>query len=887
MRPCSAATICFLALVQFTGLAQTGKESALFPFVLPWDDATPSVVNLSGWLPKPAGKFGQVRAEVDGHLYAGKERIRFFGVDLSFSANLPTHADAEKVAARLAKFGINIVRFHIMDMRHFPEGILARDAANTRDLDPEALDRLDYFTSQLNRNGIYVNLCLLNYRPFNAADGLPPEIEQAGSGPFQRRHVVGFFNKQVLELQKEYARNLLTHRNAYEGRTYTEDPAVAFVEINNENGLIHAWLKKDVDELPEIFRAELRGQWNQWLRTHYGSAEKLRQAWSVGEQPLGAELLANGDFARQLDGWTVERHEKAVAAADLADDAPDSLRGAKSARITVTQPGTQNWHVRFERAGVRVEADRPYTLSFWAKADKASAISVSVEQTHEPWHVLGVRTEIALTTQWQRFRLVSASGETDGQARVIIDPAMRAGACWLAGVSLRPGGVSGLGADERLDGDAVPAFTLSQFGERTPAAQQDWLRFLWETEDRYWQAMYSYLKKDLSVQALVIGTVVGCSTPNLMAKLDCVDTHAYWQHPVFPGRPWDSENWSVRNLSMVNERGGILPGLALRRVLGKPFCVTEYGSPAPNTYGSEAHLLRAAYASLQDWDYISASRYSHSDKWDERCVLNFFDIHQHPTKMATLIPAAAMYLRGDVKAARELVVASLGKEQEVEVLRHGSAWELVCAGDTGVPREAALIHRVAIATGGQAAPAAALKPEQAQVTGDRFVSDTDELVWDLREQRRGVVTVNTEKSKAVIGFGGGKRFDLGGVVIEPGPTLQDGWSAITVTAMEGDFRKPPCRVLVTATGSAENTGMGWKNPEKSTVGKDWGRAPTLVEGIPARITLPFSAKSVEVWPLDERGQRKAPFAAQTDAGGKVAVAIGPERQTIWYEVEVK
>jgi hypothetical protein len=33
--------------------------------------------------------------------------------------------------------------------------------------------------------------------------------------------------------------------------------------------------------------------------------------------------------------------------------------------------------------------------------------------------------------------------------------------------------------------------------------------------------------------------------------------------------------------------------------------------------------------------------------------------------------------------------------------------------------------------------------------------------------------------------------------------------------------------------------MGWKNAEKSTVGKDWGEAPTLVEGIPARITLPF------------------------------------------------
>jgi len=68
------------------------------------DDASPSVADLSGWLPKPAGKSGQVHAEGDGHLYAGADRIRFFGVDLAFSGNIPTHGDAEKIAARMAKF---------------------------------------------------------------------------------------------------------------------------------------------------------------------------------------------------------------------------------------------------------------------------------------------------------------------------------------------------------------------------------------------------------------------------------------------------------------------------------------------------------------------------------------------------------------------------------------------------------------------------------------------------------------------------------------------------------------------------------------------------------------------------------------------------------------
>ena len=167
--------------------AVTAAEPApLFPFVLPWDDASPGITDLSGWLPKPAGKFGPVHVGPDGHLSTGDRRLRLNGVDLAFSAAFPTHDQADKVAARLAKFGNNIVRFHIMDMQRFPNGLLAQDAKDTRTFDPEALDRLDYFTAQLIQHGVYIYLCTLNYRPFNAADGLPPAIEQFGarlSGP--------------------------------------------------------------------------------------------------------------------------------------------------------------------------------------------------------------------------------------------------------------------------------------------------------------------------------------------------------------------------------------------------------------------------------------------------------------------------------------------------------------------------------------------------------------------------------------------------------------------------------------------------------------------------------------------------------------------------------
>jgi hypothetical protein len=878
-----------LTLVGAVLIRSAGAEpepGPLFPFVLPWDDASPGVTNLSGWLPKPAGKLGPVRA-VDGHFYAGRERIRFFGVNLCFGADFPRKEDAPKIAARMAKFGINVVRFHHMDSGTFPGGIRARGVAHTRDLDPEALDRLDYFLAELKRHGIYANLNLLVSRPFNAADGLPAEIERLG---WKERHSIGFFFEPAMALQKEYARKLLTHRNRYADLTYAEDPAVGFVEINNENGLIHAWLGNELDNMPEVFFKDLQRQWNAWLRKRHGTTDNLRKAWQVKEEAPGPELLANGDFAEGAKQWTLERHEKAEATATGDAEAPPAPRGStpagKSIRINVARSSSMAWHVQFNQPGLKVQTGRPYTLTFWAKADKPLQLSANLSQAHAPWQALGLNTPIRLTSEWKPFRFVFEPTQDDANARVTFsDLARQPGSVWLAGVSFRLGGAVGLNPGERVEDATLQVFPHGRFGERTAEGQRDWLRFLWETEDAYWQGMQQYLKQELHVKGVVMGTIVGCSTPNLMARLDAVDSHAYWQHPHFPGRPWDPANWTVQNRSMVNETGGTLPGLALRRVLGKPHSVTEYNHSAPNSFGSERFLLLAAYGALQDWDAVYAFAYSHRrDGWDAGKISGFFDIDQHPTKMVTLLPAVAMFVRGDVKAAQEQVVALLDREGEVDGLRRSRAWNLVHAEHAGVPRETALLHRIAIATEGSRRPDAS-SPKAKPANRSRYEADTGELTWDLQTQGRGVVTINSPRSKAVIGYGSGRRFDLGGVVIEPGATMQDGWSAVTLTALEGDLSTKACRLVITATGYAQNTDTVWKNAEKTSVGRDWGKAPSLVEGISARITLSRPAAQVKAWALDERGHRRGPLTVQSSTDGKAVLTLGASEQTLWYEVE--
>jgi hypothetical protein len=147
------------------------------------------------------------------------------------------------------------------------------------------------------------------------------------------------------------------------------------------------------------------------------------------------------------------------------------------------------------------------------------------------------------------------------------------------------------------------------------------------------------------------------------------------------------------------------------------------------------------------------------------------------------------------------------------------------------------------------------------------------------------VTINTPRSKALIGKIPPSPCQMGEVAIGAGRNLQN-WAAVTVTAMDGADFASPGRVLITATGYAENTAMGWKNPEKTTVGTEWGRAPSLVEGIPATVTLPVPAARVQAWALDERGQRREPLPVK-EQGGRALLELGPQARTLWYEVVIR
>jgi hypothetical protein len=277
---CLAAALWLLSSCRLS--AQTG--STLRPFTLDHRKAmlAHSPVDVSFLLDPPAGRHGFVRA-LGSHLVTGDgKRIRFWGVNITDwskgSVMIPSKEDARLWAATLARFGVNCVRLQFLDLPT-PRGLIDGKRDDTRALDPEAFDCEDFFIAELEKQGIYINFNLLVGRPFKASDGVQDyqKIREGAKG-------ISLYDPRIIELQKEYARQLLAHFNPYTKLEYRNDPAVAMVEINNENAL---WV--GAHGPTPYYDHELTDLYNTWLTKNLNAADlnKLREIAGVsGDAPV-------------------------------------------------------------------------------------------------------------------------------------------------------------------------------------------------------------------------------------------------------------------------------------------------------------------------------------------------------------------------------------------------------------------------------------------------------------------------------------------------------------------------------------------------------------------------------------------------------------------------
>jgi hypothetical protein len=854
-----------VSVVQKPAFAQ-----GMFPFVIPWDDAAKTITDVSRLNPAPLDGTRRIVVK-NGHFYdrTGR-RVRFLGTNFTFNANFPNKADAAKVAARMHKYGFNCVRMHHMDMFKAPNGIFDPKFPDMQHLDPEQLDRMDWLIYQFKRYGIYIDLNLHVSRAFTAADGFPDTDKLPELGK-----VTAYFEPKMIELQKKYTHDLLTHVNPYTKTRNADEPTIALIELNNEDSLLGAAWYGQVENLPPYYKGELARQWNEFLAKKYRTMEDLKRAWGGG-RPLGENLLKNGRFEDGPTAWTLE--QQGGSRAKMQVEAETGPYAARVMRVKVEQLGQENWHVQFHQTGLDFREGESYTVQFSARADAPRSLPVYTGLDKDPWRHVGLDRSVQLTTEWKRYTIVfTASAPEKDHNRLSFVLGGMTGDVWLADLSLRPGIAPDIPPGQTLEARNI---ALPDSPSATPQGE-DYTAFLMQTEDAYAQGMKRYIQDTLKAKALVTcsqASYGGLGGVWRESRMDWVDMHAYWQHPSFPRRPWDAKDWFIGNTAMVADpNGGTLPYLAMHRVEGKPFTVSEYNHPAPNQYRAEGLPMLAAYAAWQDWDGIFLFDYCGSrDEFHSDRIKGFFSVDTDPARMALMPAAAMLFLRGDFWMLDEpLKKATLviPREQAVRLAaRYGNnmaaLWNAHGIADYSAMRFWMTVRLAP--TGGRVL--VGIPP--GRENSPRRRTDPPSKAEFVAEGHHGCLAV---------GLIGGRTADFGGLRVTMKPTARN-FAVFAITDMEGNHRGE--NMLLTAVGDVQNTGMGW-NAAHTSVGDQWGTGPTKAEGISATVIASMEGfHSAKVYALGRTGKRVRVVPSRLTKT-YLTFRIGPEYKTLWYEITAR
>ncbi len=250
---------------------------------------------------KIAGESGFIRRSPDGRNFVKGDGvpIRFWAVN-SYIWREGKEAIADQ-ARFLAKRGVNLVRWH---GQIEPKN----EDSKLTDIDEKAREQLWQFVAGMKQEGIYMTISPYYAMPVKAKPnwGIPRDSESMQG--------LLFFDPELQAAYKGWLRSLFEPVNPYTGIALKDDPAVAIIQLQNEDSLLF-WT---VESIQGRDREILSGQFGEWLKQKYGSLAAASKAWNNAK-------LATDDFNNGLVGFyplwemTQESKQNSGKAKRLAD----------------------------------------------------------------------------------------------------------------------------------------------------------------------------------------------------------------------------------------------------------------------------------------------------------------------------------------------------------------------------------------------------------------------------------------------------------------------------------------------------------------------------------------------------------------------------------------
>jgi len=236
-----------------------------------------------------AGQHGFVRGDGHGGLLRGDgEPLRFWAINSDVGRRphvarplWPEPApDLARHARFLAKRGVNLVRLH----RQISPDLARQPEAALDDIDELERDGIWRAVAAYRQEGIYTAISPYWAMPmkFRAAWGIDVDAAQPSLGLL-------FFNERLRAAYKVWLRKLLTEPNPYTGLPLARDPAVALIQIQNEDSLLF-WT---VDGIQGMQRHALETQFGRFAAERHGSVQAAVRAWGGtvdGDAPEAGRL---------------------------------------------------------------------------------------------------------------------------------------------------------------------------------------------------------------------------------------------------------------------------------------------------------------------------------------------------------------------------------------------------------------------------------------------------------------------------------------------------------------------------------------------------------------------------------------------------------------------
>ena len=463
-------------------------------------------------------------------------------------------------------------------------------------------------------------------------------------------------------------------------------------------------------------------------------------------------------------------------------------------------------------------------------------------------------------------------------------------------------------------------------------------RFLADVEADFEARAVRFLRKEIGLKTPISNMSAWMQPPEYQGILagptqDYVEGHSYCDHPTFPERQWGlpcrvgSEN-PVRQ--QLHSMGFGAMGPSLKRIFGKPFCVTEFNYCAPNPHRGAGGLLFGAEAAAQDWsgawrfDWAS-SKFGIEQPCNGYCGL--FAFNCDPLRQASDHIAQMLFLRGDLAPCAEAYAVLLPPSKIIGTF-DGEAHQL----NTPWPE---LTWRARLGTvWAEEAPAWARwvdpYPDYYKRKGPiAEIPSRDDIALD---REAGWFKVATSRTCAVFAEGGVHtagvmRVEIAGRDCSPtnhsslvtrhsslrgaGDTAS---ATVWASSLDGKPLADSAHILVGMLTDLRNTGMeaedgGIGNSSLSNgptiLVRKWGTLPYLVRAGKARVELattdggptvaprtPDQAIAWRCYALSQGGRRRFEVPCEVSGAGPLGThialtldtAVAPEAATFFWEL---